>query len=790
MLKKPFSPGNRFFITLWTIFHGVIILAFVLSFVFGKELNIDSDLFHMLPTSTLGPAMGEADERLSDATSQNVFVLVSHENFEDAKSTAEEVYGQLKDNPFFTSLSLYAGENTISTIEDFVHDYRWNLLSDHTIQELSDPDGAAAFAENAVAKAYSSFTMSTLSYLDEDPFLLDDEAVTGYLAAIQDAGTAMTAKDGVLASEHDGKWFVMIRGTLSKEGAAIASNDNGITAIYSVCQPLEKEGIRFVYSGTAFHSHKSSTSALKEIGFISTLSLSIVILILLLVFRSGLPLIASVISIFVSVGTGFAATHFVYGGLHILTLVLGTSLIGSCIDYSLHFFVNWKANLTLDSGAAVRKFLFKGLTLSLVSTEICYFILLFAPFDLLKQMGVFSMAGIMSSFLTVICIYPLFKLPEESKRKIPLLKYYRHSTLGHKKGLTLIVTSAIILVTGIIIALHYKDLRVENDMYKLYQMEGRLKEDNKTVAEVTQYNPMGWFILHGKTQEELLQTEEAVCSKLEELGRGKAGGGFLATSRFVPSIAHQKKSRMAAQKLLPLAAEQYEMLGYEDDLEDFIKDEFNVSDEKYLLPEDPLPESVASIVKMLWLGQIEGEYYSVVMPVTNMAGDEYIKIASENDNVTYENKMKDLGLGLDHLTLIVIIMFAVAYLLILVVLKFFYNWKQTLKIASIPLLSVLVILAVNMIIGQSIEFFGLTGMILVFGLGLDYIIYMMENIKREKKGLIQGGTPKLEPFAIFLSFLTTALSFGALAFSNFVPVHTIGLTIFLGLVSAFACTLF
>ena len=93
-------------------------------------------------------------------------------------------------------------------------------------------------------------------------------------------------------------------------------------------------------------------------------------------------------------------------------------------------------------------------------------------------------------------------------------------------------------------------------------------------------------------------------------------------------------------------------------------------------------------------------------------------------------------------------------------------------------------------IGQSIEFFGITGMILVFGLGLDYIIYMIENIKREKKGLIQNGMPKLEPFAIFLSFLTTALSFGALAFSTFVPVHTMGLTIFLGLVAAFICTVF
>ncbi|MBR7079314.1 MAG: hypothetical protein IKI40_02205, partial [Treponema sp.] len=447
--------------------------------------------------------------------------------------------------------------------------------------------------------------------------------------------------------------------------------------------------------------------------------------------------------------------------------------------------------LALDSGASVRKFLFKGLALSLVSTEICYFILLFAPFDLLKQMGVFSMTGIMSSFLSVICIYPLFKLPQENKRKIPVIKFYKHSTLAQKKYLTLIVTCAFILITGIIIAVNHKNMNIHNDMYKLYVMEGRLKEDDLTVTEVTQYDPRGWFILHAKTEEELLQIEEFVCQRLNEFGRGKEGSGYLATSRFIPSIAHQKKSREAARTLLDLAPGQYEMLGYEEGEEQYLAEVFDSSEENYLLPGCELPESVSSLVSMLWLGQIEDEYYSVVMPVRELSRDEYIKIAAEKgDNVIYENKMKDLGLGLDHLTLIVIIMFAIAYLLILVVLKFFYGWKHTLKIASIPLLSVLVILAVSMMIGQSIEFFGITGMILVFGLGLDYIIYMIENIKREKKGLVQNEMPKLEPFAIFLSFLTTALSFGALAFSTFVPVHTIGLTIFLGLISAFVCTLF
>ncbi|MBP5250804.1 MAG: hypothetical protein J6Z17_00140, partial [Treponema sp.] len=106
----------------------------------------------------------------------------------------------------------------------------------------------------------------------------------------------------------------------------------------------------------------------------------------------------------------------------------------------------------------------------------------------------------------------------------------------------------------------------------------------------------------------------------------------------------------------------------------------------------------------------------------------------------------------------------------------------------IPLICVMFIVSVFMLLGEKVEFFSFTGMILVFGLGLDYIIYMIENLKRQKNR--DNLTSRIEPFAIFLSFLTTAISFGALAFSTFVPVHTMGLTIFLGLVAAFICTVF
>ena len=85
----------------------------------------------------------------------------------------------------------------------------------------------------------------------------------------------------------------------------------------------------------------------------------------------------------------------------------------------------------------------------------------------------------------------------------------------------------------------------------------------------------------------------------------------------------------------------------------------------------------------------------------------------------------------------------------------------------------------------NLEFFSVTGLILVFGLGLDYIIYMMENEKNKGKN-----TNTLEPFATLLSFVTTIVSFGALALSSFQPVHLMGLSIFLGLASAYISTMF
>lgn len=778
-MKKRFLLKNKFFAA-WLFFHLVCIIPFFVLLFKSGSVTMDADLFNMLPKPVVGKAMGIADKKLTELTGQNLFILVSNKNFSEAKRIAKFVYEKLKTNDGFASLSFYVDENAMSEVMQFAEKFSCNLLQDATVKNLSTKVGAERFAEDALSKAYGAFSFSSSGNLERDPFMLSDVVISSMLSTLQKSGTSFSVRDDVLASENGGLSYIMIRGVLTEKGAAIAAKKNAVTAIYDVCMPLEKDGTRFVFSGTPFHSHKSSTEASREVAIISAVSMMIIVVLFLLVFQNPLPLASSVVSVLLSIASAFCATYTIFGKMNLLTLVFGTSLIGSCIDYSLHFFIHWKGNCRLESGKAIRSHLFTGLLLSLVSTELCYFALVFAPFGMLRQMAVFSLIGIASAFLTVIAVYPAFPLPAEMHRSLSFVKFYRAPHwYTPKTGNAFLVLLFTVLIA--LLLFNRKNIRIQNDVTRLYKLEGRVLEDEKKANELLSYSPRGWFIISGKSAEETLETEEWLCEHLNALS--KKQNDFLATTNFIPSIAKQKKSRAAFENLLPLAETQYEMLGFDASFAKTLRKRF-YADEQFISIEENVPRALSDAISTTWFGKIDDNYYSIVMPITFENEAAFKELADEKSNIYFENKMQAIGTDLDTLTKTILKLFALAYIPIVIMLKFFYNMKQTVKIAFVPILIVLSITAVFAAANIALEFFSITGMILVFGLGLDYIIYMAENKKRKTA---RSDLP-LEPFAIALSFATTAVSFGALALSSFAPVHMLGLSIFLGLTTAFIAT--
>ncbi|MCR5047203.1 MAG: MMPL family transporter [Treponema sp.] len=780
--------GPRF----WAGIHLALFVALALCFFAGRKFFVNANLFDILPDSSSLKELSKADKLLTNKSGRQFFILAKAKSFESAKKAASLLNEELQKADFekkiFASLSFEAQENTLEEILNYYYKNRFLLLDKETIQKINSQGGIEELKEEALQKAFGAFSFEPLEFLEGDPFFLADLELQNLIDALSKTGMALALRDGVLAVEHEGENYVMLRGELTEKGAGISNKNSGVKIIYDCSKKVAEsndfggEKVSFVYSGSPFHSYKSSSSAQRQVAIISLLSFMAVILLLLYVFRSVRPLLYSLGAIGLSAAFGLAAELLAFGQIHVLTFVFGTTLIGTCLDYSVHFWTRFYFEKEARDGVDARNKILKGLTLSFASTEICYLTMLFAPFALLKQISVFCFAGILSAYLTSLLFYPKLK----AAKKLDFPKSANFLLSKNHGALTLFSRTLFILVPAVlflVLAILFKDnLRLDNDLRKFYTMSGKLLEDEKISAQVMKREASAcYFIVKAKSADELLQAEEEFCSVLEKEAKGKNILSYTATSQFVPSSKSKARSHEASQKLMEAAPDLLETFGFEEKSydQDFLEAKKLISDSG-TFGIDSLPSYLRKALVSLWLGKIDQEYFSVIFLTGAKNFDDLKSLSSltkgpEGQNVFFVNKMSDIAFELNRLTKIMLYLLGASFVILIMALAFFYKAKNLAKIAALPLFVLVCEAGMIAVLKIPLGFFSVTGIILVFGLGLDYIIYTVEN-----------GGDKENDLALFISFLTTALSFGAIAFSSFMPVHVFGAVVFIGLVSAWA----
>ncbi|GHV54014.1 hypothetical protein AGMMS49579_13820 [Spirochaetia bacterium] len=811
MLSKLWRLGHKPALPLavWLLPHAGVAVALALSLLLAGPVRVNTNLFDILPAShalSSAPGLAEAEKILSDKSGRQVNIFTSSTDFEEAKQGAVRLYETCSTNSaVFESLSLYVDETVMDQFSTYMHEYRYALLNGAD-QHLLENGGAGEIAADALASIFGAFSLVPLDNLETDPFFLSGRGMNRFLGSSLLSGGDLSLREDVLAAQYEGRWYVMLRGSLTPSGVSITNGDSAVKKIYAACAAIKSDNpdLGFVYSGVPFHSYESSSNAQREISLISTITLIIILILFLAVFRSLLPALSSVLAVGASLLLAAGTTLLVFREIHVLSFVFGTTLIGTCVDYSIHYFIHWKENPALKSGAEVRSHILRGIAMSFVSTEICFAALFLAPFGILKQFAVFSFAGMLSSFLTAVCMYPYLKVNRNRKGAS------NHQTLGlrfagekGKKKRTYLTSispysplrliflkrlglAGILTVSLVLLFVNRDKVRVENNISGLYTMSGTLLESEKIAAKVLDHGSSGWyFIVSGSTAEETLEKEEALRLRLDtEVSREKLGS-YLATSLFVPSIQTQQQSYGAAKLLLPLADTQFSYLGFPPETAAAFGADFAAAQGHYVLPGEGLPPYLGELISGLWIGNpaAESAYYSCVLPLHAQDEGVFRAIADEMEGVFFMNKVKDIGAELDGLTRIMLFLFLAAYMVIAIVIRFFYSWRQTFRICSVPFLLVLVTITVLACCNIPLGFFSVTGLALVFGLSLDYMFYITES---DNAGEAPGsGGRSLTVSAIGISFATTALSFGALALSGFVPVHVFGLTVFTGLTTAF-----
>jgi len=769
------------FLTLWFIIHLGIPALLGLSLFFAPPLRLSTQLLDLFPQRNMSK-IAEADSVLEERNGREAVILFASPVFEKAKNTAISFYNEFKNAAGVDNASLLFDSHAIAEITEYFYKSRFVIAGKNTIA-LLESGYAEEIAMDALASVYGAFNYIPLDNIDNDPFLLTERRMKDFLSSSLLASGNLGIKEDVLSVQMDGIWYVILRMTFSSQAVSVTDISNNIVGgIYSAAALIKETEpeLELYFSGIPFHSYESASSAQKEIAILCTISLVFILLLFIIIFRSPIPIIFSILDVLISLVLATTTVFLFFREIHVFTFIFGTTLIGICIDYSIHFFISWRGNAALKNGNEIRSSISKSLIMCFVSSTLCFSSILFTPFPIFKQFSVFTMVGLISSFLTAYCIYPLLKLPDENKRYLKFLdgKKIHGNIISIPPVLRIIFASVLAAIFIIILFFNPHGLKIKTDLSSLYTMSPFLEESEKKAAIVLDHGSSPWyFIVSGSSAEETLKNEERLTLQLEEeIAKGNLSS-FMGTSMFVPSLENQKNTYTAMSALLPLAGLQYNNLGFPPEYEEMFYTEF-AAGEMYYSPEDV---KFWAEVSNLWIGEINGYYYSCVFPFNAKDLDVFKSIADGHDFVYLINKEEDINHDLDILTRIIVLLFFIAYFIIAIIIFIVYPLKKSIIICITPILGILAALAALAVKNIPLGFLPISALILVFGLGTDFNIFM--------SGSKHGNEKKLVRFAVFLSVITSGLSFGILTLSSFTPVNILGFTVAVGLAAAFVFTM-
>ena len=780
-------------IILWVAIHAILI-------VLGLSVpwKMDSDLYSILPDSDEIKNVSAAEKVLSARNMRNISVLVGHENFEVARSAAVALDSAFSGDSSFDETRLFVNENAMDETRDFFFNHRYTLQGREVRKILNEGD-FESLKNRALQKIYGSFSMANLNHLDEDPFLLGDAAFENFVQNSPTAMSRFSIRDSVLYAVDSGVTYVMWNAVLSEKVSSISSDDHVIARLNQVLDSLKnvQPGLLVAKSGVPFHSYESSDRAKSEIAWISGVSIVLILLLLLYVFRSTLPIVATLSTIAIAIFTALSFTWFIFGKVHVFTLVFGTSIIGVSVDYAVHFFVNWKSGVR-----NVRLSIIKGLLLGFLTTELSYIALTFAEFLLLRQMAVFSIVGLLSSFLTITLLFHAVfenankaktaaKLePENLPTRFPKVFLGAYSKLPKRAARLMFALFILALLPGL------KLLNVHTDIGNFYTMNDEIKASETLTSKL---NNLGvsptYFIVEGKDENDVLEMEEKLTQRLANAENHGLLKSYLALSNIIPSEKNRIEHYVTFWKLFfkkwsllnsllenssvlikPNVREYLNDIGVENDSA-FVAS-LNLSNNltKLLsLERDSLPQSVRSIMQMLWIGKVGNKYYSAVIPLHVSDKFDAQKMAEDLPDVHVVNKMQNINHALTKISHVSLALVGVAYAFVFLILVIVYKFKDAVRIIRAPVLASLFAASFFGYMNIDFNFFAIVGVILTLGIGIDYALFFKE-----------GGRSNLTTaLAIMLSAMTTLISFGSLACSAFVPVHTFGLVVLLGISCCF-----
>ena len=761
------------------------VLALLATFAsVAPRLRIETNLLALLPSTAETRVQLDAVKRFADRSSRELVFVVGTASRENLRATGLAVADTLMKSGAFARVEFLVDDRYIAAARA-ERDQRTALLATRQRGQLERGD-LAALERESLRAAYTPLAFTRPFSISDDPLGLASAAFAEELP-----GTGRARLEGdILVARDDSHAWTIVRATSAGDPYRTETHARVMEAIglaklaaRSVAPDAEIAG-----SGVILHAAAAAGKAQDEVATFGGLDLFAVVVLIVLVFRQLRPLVVTLLTIGIATSAAILACHFVFGEVHILTLTFGTSLIGVSVDYAMHYFVNRMPSADKEPHNIV-----PALILGCTTTVAGYLTFLIAPIPGLRQIALFSAAGLATACAIVILLYPhtlewlsrVFRRlrlerdapPRAVPRWVARLAGVRvEELLPRPVAWGLLALIAAVAVFGIL------RLESRDDVRALQRPPPELVAAEQKVRGLLGVGFDTRFVLvTAPTPEEVLQRLEALDPVLQSLARGGKIKGSLSVSPSLVSLERQRRDRELLESAVYSADGALERvmrrLGFDDATIAARRGDFDAARGKFLVPERWLESPLSAPVRHLWLGQLGGGHSAVVLLDGNVAPDEVRAAVEAVQGVAYVDQVADISHVLGEYRRIASWLMLVVMTVMLACLLVFYRSGAAVRTAFPAAAGLALTLATLGLLHEPVNLFHVLSLLLVLGLGVDYAIILREG--RNQQAVL----------AVFLSMTTTLISFGLLGFSSVPFVRSIGITVAFGVAFTFLVAL-
>jgi 1-acyl-sn-glycerol-3-phosphate acyltransferase len=677
---------------------------------------------------------------------------------------------------FYENLPLFLEEEDYHTIEDMLSDSAVALAIRNDYQALISPGG---------------FVMR--EFILKDPLSITPIALKK-LESLKLSENFELYNDYILSKDRRNLLFFIIPANPSTE---TSENAVLLSMLNNFGNSLEEyyraqAGMSFFGSMAASVSNASQIKA----DIIKTVSIAAIVLIIFigLYFRRKAAFLLIFIPAILGGGFSIAFIFLLKSEVSAISLGLGSVMLGISVDYALHFLSHLRQT---GSVRTVINDIASPVIMSSITTASAFMCLLVLRSEALRDLGLFAAVSVLSSAVFTLTILPhFFKQATISSagNKHNRLAAFIGRIASYRYDRKRKLLFAIILLF-ILFFITSGKVKFESNMDNMNYLTEKLIRSENHLDSISSYKLRSVFLVSSAGKlEEALVINESIIPLTDSLLASGIVKSYTSIHAFYPS-----------ENLRNSKIERWNEF-WDQQKSEALKSSIGTASEKFRFKENTFSE----FFKLLDPGE-KSFKISALDPLREAFLDEYItekdslafvstllKVAPEDKPAIYDafEKMDDIIVfdrqsltssfmdGLRHdFNMLIILSLAVVFL----ILTLSFGRIELGIITLIPLLiSWTWTLGIMGLLGIRFNIFNIIISTFIFGLGIDYAIFIMRGLLQEYK----YGRKKLNSYktSILLSGITTLVGIGVLIFARHPALQSIAVSAIIGITSVIFIT--